>query len=91
MKPATKQWHVCSGRKDPQDILSFAILEADRLIRNGEVQFIQNVSAMNELSSIDRTYQTFQPGWAIRPKSGTLYGSQEIVNMLTAEVEETRV
>ena len=82
----------CKGNKDPQDIISFAVLQADRLIRNGDVQFIQNASAMNELSSSEHAYQTFQVGWALRPRNGELYGkitkySQEVVVMFTAGVE----
>lgn len=29
---AFKDLHKCKGRKDPQDIISFAILEAERLV-----------------------------------------------------------
>ena len=73
-----KDLHVCKGSKDPQDMISFSILEAERLIRSGEVNFIQKTAAIQEEAIVDATYVPFEAGWAIRPKIGDLYGKKYI-------------
>lgn len=71
------QQHVCKGSKDPQDMLSFAILEAERIIRQGEVEFVQREDAVREcVENNDMEYVQFQSGWAIRPPFGKQYGKK---------------
>lgn len=93
---AFKNLHKCRGRKDPQDIISFAILEAERLIKGGEFRFIQSASSMNDLAASQGTiYQSFDAGWARRPRNGQLYGkkyiskyTQDIVQMFQDGVDD---
>lgn len=73
-----KEQHVCKGSNDPQDIISFAIILADKLVRQGDCSYIQRSEAIQERALRSEPYETFKPGWALRPKQGTLYGKKYI-------------
>lgn len=88
-----KHRHVCRGARPNNDMLSVALRYADKLIRDGEIDFLQTTVSLRQQSAstlndevqlafagIHDTFvkQIFSSGWAKRPSHGKIYGAKYI-------------
>ena len=73
-----KEEHVCQAMRDPRDLLSFAVVQAERLISTGAVAIVQRVTAVSSCTRESVRYECFPAGWARRPSHGKQYGRKYI-------------